>query len=154
MENYNGQQYNTQQPVTYAQPMAPMQQPITYAQPVAPAPVQQASPVTKAAPKRKGRKMAAFAMIMAIATHIILIVISWFLFWLQYGRENMAVIRISFVSMILVVPAILSLVFGGIAKARGAGKGMWIATLINAIFCFGWLFFCFRMLIFDIGSTF
>lgn len=148
MENYNGQQYNTQQPVTYAQPVAPVQQPITYAQPVAPAPVQQA------APKRKGRKMAAFAMIMAIATHIILIIISWFLFWLQYGRENMAVIRISFVSMILVVPAILSLVFGGIAKARGAGKGMWIATLINAIFCFGWLFFCFRMLIFDIGSTF
>jgi hypothetical protein len=146
MENYNGQQYNTQQPVTYAQPMAPMQQPITYAQPIA-----QTAP---AAPKRKGRKMAAFAMIMAIATHIILIVISWFLFWLQYGRENMAVIRISFVSMILVVPAILSLVFGGIAKARGAGKGMWIATLINAIFCFGWLFFCFRMLIFDIGSTF
>lgn len=145
MENYNGQQYNTQQPVTYAQPMAPMQQPIAYAQPIAPAP---------AAPKRKGRKMAAFAMIMAIATHIILIIISWFLFWLQYGRENMAVIRISFVSMILVVPAILSLVFGGIAKARGAGKGMWIATLINAIFCFGWLFFCFRMLIFDIGSTF
>lgn len=145
MENYNGQQYNTQQPVTYAQPVAPMQQPIAYAQPIAPAP---------AAPKRKGRKMAAFAMIMAIATHIILIIISWFLFWLQYGRENMAVIRISFVSMILVVPAILSLVFGGIAKARGAGKGMWIATLINAIFCFGWLFFCFRMLIFDIGSTF
>ena len=145
MENYNGQQYNTQQPVTYAQPIAPIQQPITYAQPVASAP---------AAHKRKGRKMAAFAMIMAIATHIILIVISWFLFWLQYGRENMAVIRISFVSMILVVPAILSLVFGGIAKARGAGKGMWIATLINAIFCFGWLFFCFRMLIFDIGSTF
>ena len=144
MENYNGQQYNTQ-PVTYAQPMAPMQQPIAYAQPIAPAP---------AASKRKGRKMAAFAMIMAIATHIILIIISWFLFWLQYGRENMAVIRISFVSMILVVPAILSLVFGGIAKARGAGKGMWIATLINAIFCFGWLFFCFRMLIFDIGSTF
>lgn len=132
MENYNGQQYNTQQPVTYAQPI-------------------QTAPAT---PKRKGRKMAAFAMIMAIVTHIILIIISWFLFWLQYGRENMAVIRISFVSMILVVPAILSIVFGGIAKARGAGKGMWIATLINAIFCFGWLFFCFRMLIFDIGSTF
>ena len=153
MENYNGQQYN-QQPVTYAQPVAPVRQPITYAQPVAPAPVQQASPVTKAAPKRKGRKMAAFAMIMAIATHIILIVISWFLFWLQYGRENMAVIRISFVSMILVVPAILSIVFGGIAKARGAGKAMWIATLINAIFSFGWLFFNFRMLIYDIGMTF
>lgn len=150
MENYNGQQYNTQQPVAYTQqPMAPMQQPITSAQPIA-----QTAPTAPAAPKRKGRKMAAFAMIMAIATHIILIIISWFLFWLQYGRENIAVIRISFVSMILVVPAILSLVFGGIAKARGAGKGMWIATLINAIFCFGWLFFCFRMLIFDIGSTF
>ena len=147
MENYNGQQYNTQQPITYAQPVAPMQQPITYAQPVQTAPA-------PAAPKRKGRKMAAFAMIMAIATHLILIVTAWFLFWLQYGRENMAVIRISFVSMILVVPAILSIVFCGIAKARGAGKGMWIATLINAIFCFGWLFFNFRMLIFDIGSTF
>ena len=144
MENYNGQQYNTQ-----TQPMANVQQPVVYTQPP-----MAATPVPQAAPKRKGRKMAAFAMIMAIVTHLILIVTAWSLFWLQYGRENMAVIRISFVSMILVVPAILSIVFGGIAKARGAGKAMWIATLINAIFSFGWLFFNFRMLIYDIGMTF
>ena len=144
MENYNGQQYNTQ-----TQPMANVQQPVVYTQPP-----MAAAPVPQAAPKRGGRKMAAFAMIMAIATHLLSFATAWVLFWLQYGRENMAVIRISFVSMILVVPAILSIVFGGIAKARGAGKAMWIATLINAIFSFGWLFFNFRMLIFDIGMTF
>ena len=107
-----------------------------------------------AAPKRKGRKMAMAAMIMGITAHALAVISFWLVYAFAYGRENMSVIRVSFLSIGLVIPAILAIILGIVAKARGSGKGRLIATIVNSVLSFLYIAINVWILIYYIGMTF
>lgn len=107
-----------------------------------------------AAPKRKGKTLAMIALIMGIASHALAIISAWLVYAFAYGRENMSVIRVSFLSLGLVILSLLAIILGIIAKVRGSGKGKMIATIINAVLSLPFLAFNLMMLIYYIGMTF
>lgn len=110
-----------------------------------------AQPVVK---KRRGRGLAVVAMIMGIFSNIASIFTFWLIFWLAYGRENMAVIRTATISLVIPVFAIVAVILSIIAKKIGAGKGMMIATIVNAALSFVFVAINIWILIYYIGMTF
>ena len=78
-----------------------------------------AQPVVK---KRRGRGLAVVAMIMGIFSNAASLFTAWLVFWLAYGRENMALIRTATISLVIPAVAIAALILSIVAKKIGAGK--------------------------------
>ena len=89
---------------------------------VTPAPVQAAKP-------RKGRVMAMLALIIGIVSSCLGFVTFFAALLSAYTWKQMAVIRITACSSVLIIPLILAIVLAIIASARGAGLGKMIATV-------------------------
>lgn len=117
-------------------------------------PVNPAAAAAPAAKPRKGRGLSMAAMIMGIVTFVLTSLSFLSVLASAYSWQQMAVIRISAFSIVLLLPALLSMILGIIASVRGGGIGRMIAAVATSAVSILMILYNIYILIYYIGMVF